>query len=195
MEASGRELELLGAERLQTIPALQSSAREHLSSDTIYQAEWLLSAFSNCKGIDFVERVIDGHRRWWIGSVLQFARSVLANNDYQQLEMLFRRILRGLNCGAILETDIGVNTVGLPFTPDNNPDFRFGRWDKDDVFAVAALLSKLTVMSPIFTPPSGPIGIAPDEGDWHDWANENVIALTRIPNRGYAVCNLLTFIG
>lgn len=196
MEASGRELELLDEDRLRTIPALQSSGRQHLSSGTIYQAEWLLGAFSNCKGIDFIERLINGHRRWWVGSVLQFSCSALPNKDYQQLEVLFRKVLRGLNCGWVIpETDIGVNTVGLPFTPDSDPDCRFGRWDKDDVFAVATLLSKVTALSPTFIPPPGPIGIAPDEGDWHEWVHENVTALARIPNLGYAVCNLLTFIG
>jgi hypothetical protein len=91
---SDRHVEELTEERIRTIDALQSPAYEHLSKD-IYQSSRLLEGFSDCRGIDFIERLTAGHRRWWVGSVLQFADTCFERSEYDTLELLFRK-----SCGA-----------------------------------------------------------------------------------------------
>lgn len=191
-----RRFEELAQERVCTIEALQRPAYEHLSRGTIFQANWLLRGFSNCKGIDFIEVLIDGHRRWWIGSVLQFAHQRLAPHDCDQLDLLFRKILRSYGCGhKRLKNDTGVDSTGLPFTPEDNIDLPFGRWSQEDCINAVPLLSRIMEMSPSFTPPPGPLGLGPDESEWHDWVCENVTALLGLRKLGYGTLNLLTFIG
>jgi hypothetical protein len=195
-EGPDRHLEELTEERIRAIDVLQRSAREHLSRGSIYQSSWLLRGFSKCKGIDFIEQLINGHRRWWIGSVLQFADANLERGDYEILESLFRRILRGSNCGyKIRKGDPGFITDGLPFVPEDVPDLPFGRWSEEESFYAASLLSKMMELSPTFTRPRGPIGIAPDDSEWHEWVYNNVQSFLRIANLNYSVCNVLTFIG
>jgi hypothetical protein len=193
---SDRHLEELTEERIRKIDALQSPAREHLSGGSIFQASWLLRGFSNCRGIDFVERLIDGQRLPWIGSVLQFAHSHLERGEYEELEHLCRRILRGATCGyKIPEGDVGFVADGLPFTPQDDADLRFGRWSQEESFAAAVLLSKLVELSPAFTPPPELIRLYAGDREWHEWAHRNVGSLLRIPSLNYSVCSVLTFMG
>ena len=193
---SERHLAELTEERIHAIAALQRPAREHLSNDTIYQSLWLLRGFSKCQGIDFIQQLISGHRRWWIGSVLQFAHTHFESSEYNELELLFRKVLRTFNCGCeIQKNDPGFIIEGLSFTPPDDPDLRFGRWSEEEAFSIAVLLSRLMELLPTFTRPPGPIGIAPDDSEWHQWVLENVEALRRIPNLRYSKVNVLTFIG
>ena len=194
---SDRHMEELTEERIRTIDALQSPAGEHLSKDSIYQSGWLLRGFSDCRGIDFIERLTAGHRRWWIGSVLQLAHTCFERSEYDALELLFRKILRGANCGYnIQKSDPGFVTEGLPFTPENDPDLRFGRWSEEESFVATALLSRMMGLSPTFTCPPERTGlVAMEDSEWHQWACENVKALLRIRDLNYSTCNVLTFIG
>jgi hypothetical protein len=192
----GREHKVLTEAQVQTIPAVQCSARDHLANGAIYQTQWLLQAFSNCDGVDFIHRLIDGPRRWWIGSVLQCAQTTLAAADYEQLVHLFRKILRGNNCGYRLpEGDVGFSTEQLPFTPEDDPDLRFCRWSADDTFCAATLLSALLSQSPSFGPPPDPIGIAPDTSEWHTWVHGIVVSLLTIEGFDYDERNVFSFIG
>ncbi len=185
----------LSEEQLQAIPFFQQSARIHINNGSVYQSMWLLRAFSNCKGIDFIHCLINGHRRWWIGSLLQSANKLLSNTEYNELEYLFRKMIRGSNCGYdIPDGDVGFNTDGLPFEPENTSDLRFGRWDANESLTVTTLLSKIKSFSPIFKPPPGPIGIAPEESEWHEWVQGNVTSLLKISELSYSECNVLTFI-
>ncbi len=195
-QGAERHLEELTEERIRGINVLQTPSREHLSRGSIYQSQWLLRGFSNCREIDFIERLIDGQRRWWIGSVLQFAHNYFERSEYNELELLFRKVLRRANCGYnIQKSDPGFKTEGLPFTPTDDPDLPFGRWSEKESFSAAVLLSKMMELSPTFTRPPGPIGIAPDDADWHQWVHDNVQALLRIPDLNYTTCNVFTFIG
>ncbi len=82
----------------------------------------------------------------------------------------------------------------LPKHPENDIDIRFGRWDANESTTVATLLSKINSFLPIFKPPPGPIGIAPEDSEWHGWVHGNVTSLLRISELNYSDCNVLTFI-
>lgn len=193
---SGRRYSVFTEQQLQALPVLQRSARYHLSSGSIYQSQWLFQAFSNCSGVNFIHRLIDGQRRWWIGSVLQFASGMIAADDYDELTRLFQQILRGIDCGfPIPDADIGFITDGLPFTPENDPDLRIGRWSEKESLTAVQILSYIVSLSPTFVRPPGPIGIAPDDAEWNQWVHGNVASLLRVSDIDYDVCNVLTFIG
>jgi hypothetical protein len=194
-DVPNRKEEILSEEQLRKIEILKRPVREHLSSDNIYQAKWFLNAFSNCKGIDFIEQLTEGHRRWWIGSVLKSAQPVLSANEFKELEYLFAKILRGLDCGFNRAVgDPGFVGDGLPFTPDDDPDLKFGRWLPKECPIAGELLSKVMASSPKFRA-SEPTGIDQDDSDWHERVRNNVTSFLQIRDLDYSVCNMLSFIG
>lgn len=79
--------------------------------------------------------------------------------------------------------------------PKDDVDLQFGRWSKEESFAAAALLSKMMELSPTFTRPPEPIGIAPADSEWDEWVRNNVKSLLRISDLNYSTCNVLSFIG
>jgi hypothetical protein len=172
--------ESLTEDQVRTTEALQRSAREHISRDNIYQAQWLFEGFSNCRGIDFIKQLIDGQRTLWVGRLLQSANILLEADEYNELARLFRQILRGNNCSidATVE-DPGFVTDGLPFKPDNDPDTRFGRWSETDCSTAMLLLQKIMASSPIFD----------------CWVRDNVASLLQMRDLNYRVRNMLSFIG
>lgn len=189
----GREASEFTDEELHEFPELSRSAREHFSGGSTYELKWLFQSFSNCHGIDFVERLLDGPRRWWIGSILQFAHTCLAASDYDELSLLFRKLLRGWDCGyPIPSGDVGVVTDGFPISLEANPDFRFGRWTEKDVSKATSLLSEIMSSSPTF---SCPPELRPDEDNWHPHVQNMLNSLLRIRHLPYERCNVLSFIG
>ena len=190
---SGRRPEAITEERLRTIDALKCPAREHISRDGIYEAFWLLKGFSNCREIEFIKRLTGGHRRWWIGSVLQAAQALLAGDEYKELDQLFRKILRGYNCGFNTAADPGFVADGLPFVPDNDPDLQFGLWSETQCSTAMSLLSKIMESSPVFK--NSPEMPRFEDTDWHEWARDSVLSFLQMRDLDYRVCNMLSFIG
>ena len=182
--------------QLPEIPLVERSVREHLSGNSNYQSYWVVNALSTCTRIDFVHRLIDGQRRWWIGSVLQFVQdSVHDQETYNELVHLFGRVLRGFDCGhPVFAADVGIVTDGLPFTPEEDPDIRVGRWSEQETSAAVEILSNVLSSSPTFTPPRGPLGIVPDDSEWQEWVHGNVAALLSVGDLDYAERNVLTYI-
>lgn len=194
--ASGRNQKVIAEHQLDEVPLLQRTVRDYINHTSNYNTRWILQAFSNCEGIDFIQRIMDGQRRWWVGSVLQSAKAILPSNEYGELVYLFRKLLRGMNCGyPIPKDDVGVNVKGLPFSLKDNPDFRTGRWSEDETFTALDLLSKLLTLSPSFTPPPGPVGIAPDPSEWHVWVHAAVASILDVWDLDYFERNVLSFIG
>jgi hypothetical protein len=184
---------VLSRAQLEAAPFLQRPTRE-LLSENAYQASVILRTFSHCAGIDFIQPLL-WHRRWWIGSVLQAAHARLDQTRAGELELLFRKLLRGFDCGyPIPKGDIGVNGAGLPFTPENNPDLRLGRWDEPDSFTAMEHLSLLLATEPTFTPPAD-LAFDPGDFDWNAMVWDNVKPLARLWDLGYGECNVLSFIG
>ncbi|HXB59323.1 MAG TPA: hypothetical protein VNU95_07150 [Candidatus Acidoferrales bacterium] len=194
-EGAARHREEFTEDKLRVIEILQQPARKHLSSENIYQALCLLRAFGNCKGIDFIKQLIDGHRRHWIGSMLQSAQPILTLSEFKELEFLFVRILRDINCGFKMSIgDAGFVRDGLPFVPEDDPDKRFGRWSEKECSSAILLLSKIMAASPRFERPPEFSALA-DDGDWHDWTRDNILSLLKICDLDYSDCNMLSFIG
>lgn len=194
-EMPDRTDETLTEDRIRSIEGLRRSAREHISHDNIYQAYWLLEGFSNCRGIDFVKRLTGDHRRWWIGCVLQSAQNLLDGDEYKELDRLFRKILRGYNCGFNKGTDPGFVADGLPFVPDNDPDMQFGRWSESECPIAMSLLSKIMKSSPVFKRPPEAPNFEMDDTEWHEWAQRSVLSFLQMRDLDYRVCNMLSFIG
>ena len=194
-DESGRHYVEIAESEIVTIPMLRRSAREHLSELSNYQLKWILSAFSHCAGIDYIHCLIDGHRRWWIGGLLQFAKEAIPTPDYDDLVLLCRKILRGWNCGfPIPDGDVGFTAAGLSFTPDNEPHCLFGRLTAEESSRLATLLSDILSLSPTFSRPPGRIGIAPDDAEWNQWVHKNVTAFLRIKDLDFRQCHVFTFI-
>ncbi len=193
---SSQEYSLFTEQQLHCIPFLQYSARDQISHGHIHELKWLLQAFSNCKGISFIHLLLDGHRRWWIGSVLQAANALLAPDDYDKLLQLFRRLLRGYNCGYnIPDGDIGYTTDGFPCMPQDDPSLLFGRWSQNDTFVAGSLFTQTLASSPTFSLPPDQIGIAPDSADCHQWVYNILTSFLETEDLNFSECNVVSFIG
>ena len=193
--SNGREGGTYTEVQLREVPFLQQSARELLSSFGNFNTQWLLQAFSKCAGTRFIHCMVDGHRRWWIGGLLESAEQILDRRSYDELVHLMHKVLRQCNCGhPIPEGDIGADTEGLPFTPDLAPEPSIGRWRPAELRNAAALVSAILAASPIFHSPHGPVGISPDDDEWHAWVLENAQAIAELRHIEWPECNLISFI-
>lgn len=183
---------------LAELALLRQPMREYLASASVYGAKWVFEALADCEGIDFVECLIEGQRRWWIGSALQAAvdSAAFGTEHRERLVELLRRVLRGSDCGfPIPEGDVGCDAAGLPFVPQEDPDLRIGRWSERESFDAALLATTLLAASPWFARPPGRVGIVPEDAEWDGWVRENLGAIAGIVELEYAERNVISFIG
>lgn len=192
-DGAGPQSSPLSESELGALPFLQRPACDHLSAERGCELSRFILAFDNCAGIDFIQSLIWYHRRWWIGSVLQTAFTVLNQQEFGELEFLFRRLLRGWNCGFPLpEGDVGIISAAIPFKSGHDPDMQLGFWSEREVSNAVTHLSKIVASSPTF---SCPPDVKPDGTDWQKYTPGNVESLLKSRDLGYAECNVLSFIG
>jgi hypothetical protein len=183
---------------LEGVPWLAQSVREYLASGSVYGIKWVFEALADCVELDFVERLMEGQRRWWIGSALQaaFGCAAMRGEDRDRFLELFRRVLRGSDCGhPIPEGDLGCDPAGLPFVPPDDPDLRIGRWSESESLDAAFLATALLAASPRSERPPGRLGIVPDDSEWDGWVRENLGAIARVGELEFAERNVISFIG
>lgn len=85
----GKERSVLTEEQLKNMEPFKRSVREQLSNCSIYELKAFLLALCQFPETNFIQYVIDGERRWWIGSLLQFANQALSGERYNRLVELF----------------------------------------------------------------------------------------------------------
>ena len=114
------------------------------------------------------------------------------------LEMLFRKILRGWNCGyAILEGDIGVDLSHFPVIPDpQDSDKSVGLWTKEETLWIIERLNRLLESNIPFGPPPGAPDVYPaDPSECDIRMRGQIKAVASITDLNYEHVNVLTFIG
>ncbi len=189
----GKKVFLPESELLRT--PLEQVLRSDIEPHTLH---WALDAFARIRE-QWVRTITAGHRRWWIGSVLEAAAENLGTQSasYQALDFHFARLLRGWGCGTPMLTRDEPPSAVMPFSPASDCDFRMSIWSESDLLVVATALEELMATEPRFAPPRGPVGIAPEgEDEWVAWVQENVRAWLRVveaPPFPHVVC--VSFIG
>lgn len=184
--------ELVDADRF-----LQQSARTLFDvTECAYQPAGFLGCFARCEGIDFIRILIDGERRWWIGSVIAAGYECLTQVEAKQLRDLFRQILRRFHCGyPIPGSDIGFNADGAPFRPGDSSEYQLGRWCDADCRVAATLLTKLLSLDPEFGAPEDLEGRVGDSAEWRGHVKSNVESILAFREMDYARPNVFSFVG
>jgi len=112
---------------------LSTPLNQHLVSENTYAFYFLLSRYARLPMIDWVTTISDGHRRWWIGTYLDYAQTVLGKSAaYDRFVSLLQRILSGHNCGTILPPEQTILAIPFSLAPINNLDLRMNFWTPDE---------------------------------------------------------------
>ena len=130
----------------------------------------------------------DGHRRWWVGSLLESLRRpspwLLNQGDVAHAEEMLSRMLRGWNCGAtVRDASPSATRSASPVTPASDADLRLAVLSPSDFeFLRLFLDERLRDDERRFVRPSGVVGVAPDRDDeWDAWVRQVLREITATP--------------
>jgi len=183
--------------KTQDVPFLQQTVRCFLNGGSAYDFYFFLRALSECDASEFVRCITDGRRRWWIGCVLCQARKVLATEaEYRELELLFRKVLRGFNCGhPISADDVGVDLSGFPVIPEPDSDLRIGFWTHSDtVYACVQARDLLAAGTQFRRPPASP-DVFPSDQECDAWTRSELEGIAQLIDRDHQHVVVVTFMG
>ncbi|MGE3316926.1 MAG: hypothetical protein AB7O26_17555 [Planctomycetaceae bacterium] len=159
---------------------------------------FFLRGFNGCSGLDFLHAVEMPDRRWWIGSVLHYGRDAFADpSEYDELVLLFRRILRGWNCGADMpEGDVGIRPEMPIRLDDEDPNLRAGFWTKTETEWLLDRMEFLLATDIEFGKPPDSPDMYPDTPDECDsWVRRHMRSIVDIRLLHFNQVNVLTTIG
>lgn len=174
------DLQLTGDEKLRFDPVTaRLTVRDYLSQSWSGCLEGLLSALSDQDASRGVARLLDGHRRWWVGCLLQTLADNPAFQDRgEATARLAVRILRSLDCGFPLPPDPGLDALDLPVRPAREEDCAIGAWGPADLASAWTLFEELLISHVRWAEPRGRVGIAPIGHEaWGAWLEEILRAL------------------
>jgi hypothetical protein len=179
-------------------PFLKEKIRDYLARDHSFSLMWLLRGLSRFPPTDFVREITTGYRRWWIGSLLDYAERApdISGDDFARFVSLCQKILRGRDCGrALPEREIGLADFSFPVIPCDDTDLWIGVWSEDESRFALDFLRRIEHHRPRFKRPPGPIGIAPEsEDEWDKWVHEMIRQVLVIAELKFDRPNVLTFI-
>lgn len=199
MDRSQKKKTVLSKEDSADLLFLSSTLADFYSHQSSFAFRNLLECLSACPTIEWVYQVSQGHRRWWIGSFLDSAVSVLGTNsqEYALLAMLFQKMLREYDCGkALPKQQYDLSDFTFPIMPEDDTDNRMGIWVREETHSFLQILDAITTPTmPMFKAPSGKVGIAPDTDDaWNQWVQEIIGEFLYVKTLPFKDLNLLSFI-
>ncbi len=165
-------------------PFLARPVRDHLREEDSYALNSLLRALSSYSPGDVVREITRGHRRWWIGSLLDYAENSAAVSqvDYERLVLLWQKVLRGHVCGKpVLLCNFSTADFDFPVLPVDDVELWMGVWSEEEAHFMVDCLHRIRAVPPRFGKPPGKVGMAPEnDEEWDEWVNEMLDALLRI---------------
>ena len=140
-----------------------------LMASSSYELKFVLDALCVCPSIEFVRCVIDGHRRWWLESVLSFVHRLLdvrehhwlakpddvklafafAPEDCARFVRLGNAVLRRYGDGPP-PNDVEIAACGFPIIPADDADLQIGLWSDVDAYFVSGFLRQLRALPATF---------------------------------------------
>jgi hypothetical protein len=197
IEKRGKRVTLT-RERVAEEPFFQQRVRDYLGRESSYALLCLLRALSHCPPADFVREITTGHRRWWIGELLDYADQApsISREDFARFVVLCQKVLRGCDCGKPLpERPFTVTDFRFPVIPKDDTDMWMGVWSDGETEFALDILRRIAEQQPRFKAPPGPVGIAPEaEEDWDKWVHEMIRQVLVIGGLKFRRLNVVTFI-
>jgi hypothetical protein len=164
-----------------------------------WELEELLITLSKRPSDPIANLLTSGNRRWWIGSFLEYAETILGSNapDYVFLASFFHTILQGYDCGKRLPKNLGcLPPVAFPFHLKEEPDLRMSVISGEDTARCSAIIRSIMYDNTRFARPSSPIGVAPEEDeDWDAWVRQMLGQLLAAETVAFRNAGLVGFIG
>ena len=177
---------------------LNRRLRDVLDGGSAYFFANVLRSLSSVPEVEFVEKIISGHRRWWIGSLLNYLESsrCFPEQDVMRFVSLTEKILRGRDCGrAIPKPEFSVAAFPLPIHPEDDTDLSMGVWTADEAAFVVDLFRRVKDQNPQFREPPERTGLAlMTDLDWNDWVHEMIDQILKIDQLVFEETRIITFI-
>jgi hypothetical protein len=115
--------------------------------------------------------------------------------DYETLELLFRKILRGYNCGyAMPDGDVGVELSRFLVTPESDDDARIGFWTQEETVHAVELVQQLLATEPRFRDPRKTSGVNPYAVEYDEWVQSELRSIASLNDLGYEHMNVVSVI-
>lgn len=183
-------------ERLLDVLTADEVSRSREESFPLYWSLRRASKSAESRGI--VQLLLDGQRRWWIGSLVESLRRspwLLSQNDIEHTETLLSHLLRGLDCGTALRA-ASASHASLPIVPTSEADLALAVLSAADFeFLRLFFEQRLRDKDRRFVRPSGNVGIAPETDDeWDAWVRQVIRTIATIPLE-FPNALLVSFIG
>ncbi|MBK8258511.1 MAG: hypothetical protein IPK82_38360 [Polyangiaceae bacterium] len=171
------------AERI--LDVLSASEVAAAREDSLQLQQILRRASDSPHSRGILQLLLDGHRRWWIGSFLESLRQsspwLQNNTDADHAEKLLSIMFAGLDCGTpIRPPPAPTPCAPFPITPRVDADLRFATLSVTDFSFLRLFFSEyLQNNGRRFSRPSGHIGIAPDDDvEWDAWVRQVIQEIT-----------------
>ena len=132
---------------------LRRTMRDYLGQESSYALLSLLRALSRCPNTAFVREISVRNRRWWIGSLLNYAEcsGVFSHRDYERFVFLCQKILHGISCGKTLpDRAFAPADACFPVIPKDDADLKFGIWSEDETEFALGFLRRVEEQQPRF---------------------------------------------
>jgi hypothetical protein len=159
-------------------PFMIRSAEDYLREGHSLRLSSILDALSRCPDAKFVRRITEGYRRWWIGSLLDFAEQsrLLTPEDYARCALVWQKLLRGYGCGKLLPSrKFYLASFQFPILPADDTDMYMGVWTEEEAYFLVGCLRRILEAGPRFKAPPLEVGIGPEtDDDWNDWVHEMI---------------------
>ena len=194
----GKRRVILSEQSIENNSFLSTSLDEYLIDESSSDLYRVLAAYAQCPAIDWVTKISEGHRRWWIGSFLEYVKLVLGNssNMYFHFANLFQRLLGNYDCGTILPPKEDVPSIPLSFVPVDNSDPYMSFWSQDEIcFLCQTIRMVIADNRARFKRPPDKVGLGPGpDEDWNDWVYEVLQELLVLESPSLENRIVLTFI-
>jgi hypothetical protein len=190
----GGQRETLELDELALVPFLQQSCGAYLRREetSSWALHFLLRDWQFVE-TDVIHTITEGHRRWWIGSVLSAAARVeLPVAQYRQLSALLARMLAGWDCGVTLPPIENRRDLhGFPEFHRDADDDPTAVFSADECHALVDLFQLLLKRDPIFESPTPGDS---DDFDWNQYAREMIGHFMKLKSLVPPCTHMITFI-
>jgi len=138
----------------------------------------LIRATGSPKSRRIVQPLLNGHRRWWVGSFVESLRRSrwhLNTDDVAYAEGLLSLMLGKFNCGAAIRAvSPSATRAAFPISPGSEADCHMAVFSAIDFeFLRLFFAERLGDEDRRFARPTSSVGIAPgNDDDWDAWVRE-----------------------
>ncbi len=163
---------------------LSHSIEDFLRKQSGHELKSLLRALCGFPPHDFVREIMCDQRRWWIGSLLDYAERAPDSvpGEYSRLAQVWQEVLRPYGCGKSLPSQkTASRDFTFPVIPAEREDPWMSSWTADEASFVVSCFRRIQSQNPRFKAPLGELGIVPETADdWHVWVSEMLESVLRI---------------